>query len=289
MVPSPDPKLDLYPESLRPEIDTISEWMQKYLNTGVYKTGFATDQAAYDANVPLVFAALNKCEALAHSRGGPFFLGSSLTELDIRLYATLIRFDVAYVEHFKCNLGTIRHDYPVLHNWLKNLYWNVPGFKETTNFKHIKENVSIARDAQRGPPLTTPCSTQRATRASTPAPSPQWAPGPTSKQAPSSPISASCKPAASTTPQSSRPRSNSRRRTPAFPLASVPARRAWRVRHTASNESRLHPFRPLPRLHLPTPSMPSPSSPPAPPSPTRHPASAPTPSRSAHSPSPHSG
>lgn len=74
-------------------------------------------------------------------------LGAHLTELDIRLYATLIRFDTVYVQHFKCNLGTIRHDYPVLNAWLTHLYWKVPGFKETTDFKHIKENVSYLADS----------------------------------------------------------------------------------------------------------------------------------------------
>ena len=65
-----------------------------------------------------------------------------MTELDLRAYATIIRFDAIYVQHFKCNLGTIRGNYSVIHNWMKNLYWNVAGFKETTDFKHIKENVS---------------------------------------------------------------------------------------------------------------------------------------------------
>lgn len=116
--------------------------MQRDLNTGVYKAGFATDQDKYDANVVPVFASLNKLEKLVAKNGGPYILGKDLTELDIRAYATVVRFDTVYVQHFKCNIGTIRHDYPVINNWLKNLYWNVPGFRETTNFKHIKENVS---------------------------------------------------------------------------------------------------------------------------------------------------
>ncbi|KAF7510184.1 Glutathione S-transferase omega-like 2 [Endocarpon pusillum] len=71
-----------------------------------------------------------------------YTLGEEMTEADLRLYPTLIRFDTVYVQHFKCNLGTLRHDYPRLNNWLKNLDWNVSGFKETTNFKHIKENYT---------------------------------------------------------------------------------------------------------------------------------------------------
>lgn len=134
--------LDLYPAHLRSQIDEISEWMQRDLNSGVYKAGFAETQEAYDENVPVVFAALNHLESLIHRNGGPYILGSHLTELDIRAYTTIIRFDAIYVQHFKCNLGTIRANYPVIHEWLKNLYWNVKGFKETTDFKHIKENVS---------------------------------------------------------------------------------------------------------------------------------------------------
>jgi putative glutathione S-transferase len=121
--------------------------MQEDLNTGVYKAGFASDQAAYDTNVVPVFRALNRLEEMLSKNGGPYVLGSELTELDLRLYPTLIRFDTVYVQHFKCNLGTIRHNYPLLNEWMKNLYWNVSGFKETTDFRHIKENVS--------PPLNT--------------------------------------------------------------------------------------------------------------------------------------
>lgn len=141
-VDSPERALDLYPEHLREKIDHISQWMQPHLNGGVYRAGFATTQEDYDDKVPTVFAALNHLEEIIHQNGGPYILGQDLTEVDIRAYATIIRFDVAYVQHFKCNLGTIRGNYPVIHEWLKNLYWNVKGFQETTDFRHIKENVS---------------------------------------------------------------------------------------------------------------------------------------------------
>lgn len=132
----------LYPVHLRAEIDAITEWMQRDLNTGVYKAGFAETQEDYDAAVPAVFAALNKLEKMIAHNGGPFILGQDMTELDVRAYATVVRFDTVYVQHFKCNLGTIRHDYPQINNWLKNLYWNVKGFKESTDFRHIKENYT---------------------------------------------------------------------------------------------------------------------------------------------------
>lgn len=132
----------LYPASLRSEIDSVTPWLTAHLCSGVYKAGFATTQPVYDTHVPPVFAALNKLEALAHSHGGPFILGAHLTQLDILAYPTLVRFDTIYVQHFKTNLGMVRHDYPVLHNWLQGLYWRVPGFRESTDFVHIKENYT---------------------------------------------------------------------------------------------------------------------------------------------------
>lgn len=142
LLPEEYAKVTLYPEHLRQRIDEVSEWMQRGLNGGVYKAGFALSQEVYDENVLPVFAALNRLEKMVAENGGPFLLGKELTEVDVRAYPTLIRFDTVYVQHFKCNLGTIRHDYPQLNNYLKNLYWNVKGFKETTNFKHIKENYT---------------------------------------------------------------------------------------------------------------------------------------------------
>jgi putative glutathione S-transferase len=130
----------LYPDTLRSRIDEITAWMQPDLNAGVYKAGGAATQADYDKAVPAVFRALNRLEQLIHDNGGPFILGKHISEVDLRAYTTIIRFDPIYVQHCKCNLGTIRHNYPTINNWLKNLYYNVEGFRETTNFKHIKES-----------------------------------------------------------------------------------------------------------------------------------------------------
>ncbi|KAJ5204262.1 uncharacterized protein N7498_005141 [Penicillium cinerascens] len=134
--------IDLYPEHLRDTIDAITPWMQSHVNAGVYKAGFAATQEDYDENVIPVFGALNKLERIIAANGGPFVLGETMTELDIRLYATLIRFDTVYVQHFKCNLGTIRHDYPVLNNWLKGMFWDVEAARNSTDFRHIKENYT---------------------------------------------------------------------------------------------------------------------------------------------------
>lgn len=142
LLPEKFAQFTLYPEHLRAKIDEVGQWMQRDLNSGVYKAGFADTQEVYDENVLPVFAALNKLEKMVAANGGPYILGQDLTELDVRAYATVVRFDTIYVQHFKCNLGTIRHDYPQLNNWLKNLFWNVQGFMETTDFKHIKENYT---------------------------------------------------------------------------------------------------------------------------------------------------
>ncbi|KAL4817894.1 glutathione S-transferase [Aspergillus spinulosporus] len=134
--------IDLYPEHLRSEIDGLHSWILPHLCTGVYKAGFASGQDEYNKNVIPVFGALNKLEKIVFANGGPFILGSQMTEVDVTVYTTLIRFDTVYVQHFKCNLGTIRHNYPVLNNWLKAMYWDVPAARESTDFRHIKENYT---------------------------------------------------------------------------------------------------------------------------------------------------
>ncbi|RYO95806.1 hypothetical protein DL765_011768 [Monosporascus sp. GIB2] len=144
----PPRALTLYPEPgpLRAAVDALSPWLQRDFNWGVYRAGFAEDQETYERNVIPVFAALNHLEQLIHRNDGPYVLGPTLTELDILAYPTAIRFDVVYVQHFKVNLGMIRSDYPVVHEWMKNLYWNVKGFRETTDFKHIKENYTKSQE-----------------------------------------------------------------------------------------------------------------------------------------------
>lgn len=143
--PGKGPEINLYPNELASSIDKLTVWINRDLNTGVYKAGFAPNQEAYDEKVIPVFGALNKLDSTIAANGGPFVLGKHLTELDIRVYATIVRFDVVYVQHFKCNLGIIRHDYPYIETWLQHLYWNTPeefGFQASTNFKHIKENYT---------------------------------------------------------------------------------------------------------------------------------------------------
>lgn len=125
---------DYYPEALRAGIDAINEPIYKFINNGVYRTGFATTQEAYEEAFNALFAELNVIEQrLSRQR---YLAGAKLTEADVRLFTTLIRFDAAYVGHFKCNLRRIA-DYPNLSNYLRELF-QMPAFGETTNFDHIK-------------------------------------------------------------------------------------------------------------------------------------------------------
>jgi putative glutathione S-transferase len=115
----------LYPEHLRGEIDAMNEWVYHQINNGVYKSGFATSQEAYDANVYTLFEGLDRVEKhLGEPGHQPYLFGDHITEADIRLYTTIIRFDVAYYSIFKCNIKMIRHDYPRIHRWLRLLYWD---------------------------------------------------------------------------------------------------------------------------------------------------------------------
>ena len=147
LLPSDNPehvllkRSDFYPEHLRKKIDEISSWMGPGLNSGVYKAGFAETQEEYEKNAISVFATLDRLEGMLQE-STIFVLRDQMTTLDIKLYVTLIRFDTIYQQHFKLMVRSIRHGYPRLHLWLKNLYWNLPGVKETTDFKHIKDNYS---------------------------------------------------------------------------------------------------------------------------------------------------
>jgi len=136
-------KVDLLPEGLKDQIDELNEWVYNDINNGVYKSGFATTQEAYEKAVTTLFSSLDKLEHHLLSSSTPYLLSApSLTEADIRLYTTIVRFDPVYVQHFKCNIRDIRSGYPALHKWLRHLYWDFPAFKETTEFEHIKRHYT---------------------------------------------------------------------------------------------------------------------------------------------------
>ncbi len=129
-------KGDYYPEALRAEIDEVNALVYSSINNGVYKSGFATEQAAYNEAVTTLFAALDHMEArLGKSR---YLAGNQITEADWRFFTTLYRFDPVYVGHFKCNIRRI-FDYPNLWNYTLDLYQQ-PGIAETCNLTHIKQH-----------------------------------------------------------------------------------------------------------------------------------------------------
>ncbi|KAL5526709.1 ECM4_3 [Sanghuangporus sanghuang] len=128
--------IDIYPEKLRTGIDSINEWVYDRINNGVYKSGLAGTQEAYEKAVKLVFESLDRVEKILE--GKDYLVGNQLTEADVRLYVTIVRFDVAYYGQCKCNFRTIRGGYPNIHRWLRQLYWNNPAFNSTTDFIHIK-------------------------------------------------------------------------------------------------------------------------------------------------------
>lgn len=127
---------DFYPKPLRAEIDAVNARVYDTLNNGVYKSGFATTQAAYEEAVFPLFDTLDWLEErLSKQR---WLVGSAMTEADIRLFTTLIRFDAVYVGHFKTNLRRIA-DYPHLSAYMRDIY-QTPGVAPTVDFTHIKNH-----------------------------------------------------------------------------------------------------------------------------------------------------
>jgi putative glutathione S-transferase len=125
---------DYYPAALRADIDAVNARVYKNINNGVYRAGFATTQEAYEEAFKALFAELDNVETrLSNQR---YLAGDRLTEADIRLFTTLVRFDAVYAGHFKCNQQRIA-DYKNLSNYLRELF-QIPGFGSTTDFDHIK-------------------------------------------------------------------------------------------------------------------------------------------------------
>jgi putative glutathione S-transferase len=129
-------ELDLYPAHLRKEIDRINAFVYERINNGVYRAGFATSQEAYEEAVRALFAALDEIEV--RLSGQRYLAGNRLTEADIRLFTTLLRFDPVYIGHFKCNIRRLV-DYPNLWAYARELY-QLPGIVETVSFDHIKRH-----------------------------------------------------------------------------------------------------------------------------------------------------
>ncbi|MDC0598847.1 glutathione S-transferase family protein [Gammaproteobacteria bacterium] len=135
--------IDLYPEALRQEIDDLNELIYPTVNNGVYKAGFATTQAAYEEAVWPIFDTLDKLEErLSQQR---YLSGKQITEADIRLFPTLVRFDSVYVGHFKCGLKRIV-DYPNLWGYTRDIY-QLPGIADTVDIEHNKAHYYGSHDS----------------------------------------------------------------------------------------------------------------------------------------------
>jgi putative glutathione S-transferase len=130
---------DLYPQHLRAEIDEVNEVVYRDVNNGVYRCGFAKTQEAYDTAYVRLFDRLDwLSERLSRRR---YLLGADLTEADIRLFTTLVRFDAVYHGHFKCNRAKLT-EMPVLWAYARDLF-QTPGFGDTVDFEQIKEHYYV--------------------------------------------------------------------------------------------------------------------------------------------------
>ncbi|MCT1909579.1 glutathione S-transferase family protein [Brachybacterium paraconglomeratum] len=174
---------DLYPEAQREEIDALNKWMLHRVNNGVYKVGFAGSQEDYEREYTLLWEALDELEErLGRSR---YLMGPSITEADVRLFPTLIRFDPVYHGHFKANRQTLA-SMPNLWNYTKDLF-QTPGFGDTVDFAQIKrhyyyvhEDINPTRIVPAGPALEPLLEAHDRDRFETDT----WGPGGTAPEAP---------------------------------------------------------------------------------------------------------
>lgn len=132
-------RVELFPEELKAEQESLSAYIYERINNGVYRAGFATRQASYERACRALFEALDEMETrLGASR---YLFGRRIVETDWRLFNTLVRFDPVYFGHFKCNLRRIV-DYPNLQGYLQDLYQQ-PGVAALVNFDHIKRHYYV--------------------------------------------------------------------------------------------------------------------------------------------------
>jgi len=147
LLPEQYKNVELFPEQFQKDIEETNEWTYNDVNNGVYKCGFATSQEAYEKAIVPLFQSLDRIEThlqnkFTSSPSSLFYFGDTVTEADIRLYTTIVRFDPVYVQHFKTNIRDIRSGYPAIHCWLRHLYWDIPAFKDTSQFEHMKKHYT---------------------------------------------------------------------------------------------------------------------------------------------------
>ncbi|GGT23976.1 glutathione S-transferase [Streptomyces kurssanovii] len=130
---------ELYPPELRPEIDAVNEVVYKDVNNGVYRAGFAGSQEAYAEAYERLFARLDLLSE--RLQGSRYLVGDTITEADVRLFTTLVRFDAVYHGHFKCNRQKLS-EMPVLWAYARDLF-QTPGFGDTVDFDHIKKHYYL--------------------------------------------------------------------------------------------------------------------------------------------------
>jgi glutathionyl-hydroquinone reductase len=128
--------VDFYPNELQIEIDQLNAFISQRINDGVYRAGFASTQDAYDVAVDDLFDALDSLEQRLSYQ--PYLIGDRITEADLRLFTTLVRFDIAYYTALRCNVRRLV-DYPNLLNYTRRIY-QLPGVAETVKFDHIKRH-----------------------------------------------------------------------------------------------------------------------------------------------------
>ena len=133
---------DYYPSSLRIEIDKINKVIYENINNGVYKSGFSRTQEAYEDAVTKLFSSLEMIDEILEDR--EYLVGNILTEADIRLIPTLLRFDSVYYVHFKCNLKKIS-EFKNISSYVKRMF-NNPAINTTTNFDHIKRHYYFSHE-----------------------------------------------------------------------------------------------------------------------------------------------
>ena len=133
---------EFYPAEHRAEIDALNATIYRDVNNGVYRAGFASNQAAYEPPVLRLFERLDELDARLATRR--YLFGAMPLETDWRLFVTLVRFDAVYVGHFKCNLRRIA-DYPNLSGYLRDLY-QIDGVAATVDFDHIKRHYYATHD-----------------------------------------------------------------------------------------------------------------------------------------------
>ena len=133
---------DYYPQTLSKKIDDLNETIYIGINNGVYKCGFAKSQNAYEKSAKLLFKTLDELDSILAKN--QFLLGDVLTEADLRLIPTLLRFDEVYYTHFKCNYKRIV-DYKNLFRYTQDLY-SIPAIKTTTDLDHIKRHYYYSHE-----------------------------------------------------------------------------------------------------------------------------------------------